>query len=768
MLVSKDKLKPYDVPAEFFFSRRTGGGEPISRDQYFISNPTKLQIGTYCAIGNNTSGWELEEYNGINWMVVIPDPAYNLTITTNGLKAVADVSHDGFDLKISGIKIIDKVIINPAIPLINWTDAIFTEYGNVKLSVGTRDARYKTDGTGYDPLRDILRWRYNSTTGGMQYILTLPADGTIGSLSNTGESSWDVGSIGLYVKDPKDGSTDILFALATLPSVVRKISTDIDIVGNKLKFYFNTVLSNLGFVSNLDIIEDSDQSLPQVPNETLLAYPTDPEKRPYNCYVVNDLYGTNKPALAVLTPKPSENNTNISTEWTYFQPAENVIQVDVDKFDENVENFMAVYWDDVDLKYKKAEGSDITDAIHFNNKAPIGIRVGNTIVYSGEITNTESSYKYRIRVSNPGANYRQDDELLAVLNSGIVFNLRVENVDSEGAIKEISLIGPQTGNLPLLSNPTFQELSYSPKSQLPRNGSGARVRIDADSIPASNWGENGKGFSENQLNQPLYCGNGTDAGKPVSRMTDSFLGWCTGKNSIRLHLDLRNEASETIYGTTRYATNSEVRDVKTNVNASNQTAVTPQTLKNNYLQITKPNNPNETGNNLNNPIKVNSFVHFKEILIGKIPTSFSNYEDLDHIKDDNISFYGTAFRALYGDLAEFYEADANYEPGTLITMGKGIKEISIATDECNGIISTAPGYQLGNKKTELHLPVALVGRVPVKMDGNCMPQFGDKIYLSRIKPGCASTVENGKCIGKVIDKKINPNRLVECSIRIDF
>ena len=43
----------------------------------------------------------------------------------------------------------------------------------------------------------------------------------------------------------------------------------------------------------------------------------------------------------------------------------------------------------------------------------------------------------------------------------------------------------------------------------------------------------------------------------------SFLGWCTGTNSIRLALDLRNEASNVTYGTTRYATDFDVKEVLT-------------------------------------------------------------------------------------------------------------------------------------------------------------------------------------------------------------
>ena len=53
-------------------------------------------------------------------------------------------------------------------------------------------------------------------------------------------------------------------------------------------------------------------------------------------------------------------------------------------------------------------------------------------------------------------------------------------------------------------------------------------------------------------------------------------------------------------------------------------------------------------------------------------------------------------------------------------------------------------------------------------DGNCFPHFGDKIYLSKVKKGCASIVENGKCLGKVIDKNIGTKNLIECVVRIDF
>ena len=261
------------------------------------------------------------------------------------------------------------------------------------------------------------------------------------------------------------------------------------------------------------------------------------------------------------------------------------------------------------------------------------------------------------------------------------------------------------------------------------------------------------------------------AGKATITQTDSMVGWCIASNAIKLGFDVRNEATTTRYGIVRYATNEEVKETLTNSQASQTSVICPKTLNDNYLQITKPVNQNQDGSSLSNPIEVNSFVKFNQTVLG---SSVSSY-DVSFIKSDaagadnsdKLDFYGCSYRAWYADLAEFYEADKYYEAGTLVTIG-GIKEITIAKNECNGIVSTNPGFELGNKLSDMHLPIALVGRVPVLFDGNCMPKFGDKIYLSKVVPGRASTVQNGNCLGKIVAKNFGTNRLIECIIRIDF
>lgn len=119
----------------------------------------------------------------------------------------------------------------------------------------------------------------------------------------------------------------------------------------------------------------------------------------------------------------------------------------------------------------------------------------------------------------------------------------------------------------------------------------------------------------------------------------------------------------------------------------------------------------------------------------------------------NVSFtktiLGVAQYALWADLAECYESDASYEPGTLICFG-GSKEITVATTKVNGVISTNPGVLL-NRGQVNGLPVALSGRVPVRVMG-AVERF-DNIVLSDVEG--VGIVNNDAPPENVIAKALN-------------
>ena len=86
-------------------------------------------------------------------------------------------------------------------------------------------------------------------------------------------------------------------------------------------------------------------------------------------------------------------------------------------------------------------------------------------------------------------------------------------------------------------------------------------------------------------------------------------------------------------------------------------------------------------------------------------------------------------------MAEIYASDEQYEAGTVVKLG-GSAEITQTTNHADtevfGVISTDPAY-LMNKDAE-GLPVALTGRVPVKVIGKV--RKGERLISSDV-PGVA-------------------------------
>lgn len=104
----------------------------------------------------------------------------------------------------------------------------------------------------------------------------------------------------------------------------------------------------------------------------------------------------------------------------------------------------------------------------------------------------------------------------------------------------------------------------------------------------------------------------------------------------------------------------------------------------------------------------------------------------------------TATAAFYADLAERYEADRPYPPGTVVIVG-GSKEITTTSQAANpavaGVISQAPAYMMNCDAgtDETHPYVALKGRVKCKVYGAVTK--GDLLVTSR-HPGYACVYVN--------------------------
>ena len=92
--------------------------------------------------------------------------------------------------------------------------------------------------------------------------------------------------------------------------------------------------------------------------------------------------------------------------------------------------------------------------------------------------------------------------------------------------------------------------------------------------------------------------------------------------------------------------------------------------------------------------------------------------------------YATATTALYADVAERFEADEIMDPGTVVELG-GVKEITKSklalSDSVFGVISTRPAFTMngGAGDNDTHPPIAMTGRVPVKVIGTV--RKGDRL-----------------------------------------
>lgn len=110
-------------------------------------------------------------------------------------------------------------------------------------------------------------------------------------------------------------------------------------------------------------------------------------------------------------------------------------------------------------------------------------------------------------------------------------------------------------------------------------------------------------------------------------------------------------------------------------------------------------------------------------------------------------------------MAEYYSADADYEPGTVLIFG-GDAEVTITSISSDsrvaGVVTTNPAYIMNADLEGTRACLALQGRIPVKVIGTV--RKGDMLTTSNT-PGYAIKAMNptvGTIIGKALENKDDP------------
>ena len=126
---------------------------------------------------------------------------------------------------------------------------------------------------------------------------------------------------------------------------------------------------------------------------------------------------------------------------------------------------------------------------------------------------------------------------------------------------------------------------------------------------------------------------------------------------------------------------------------------------------------------------------------------------------------GSQLRATYADLAEYYEADQQYEPGTVLEFG-GDKEVTLAEDGTSrvaGVVSTNPAYAMNANCQGISVAIALQGRVPTKVRGTI--HKGDMMVSGGngfARP--SSAPQMGTVIGKALENFDGIEGVIEIAV----
>lgn len=134
---------------------------------------------------------------------------------------------------------------------------------------------------------------------------------------------------------------------------------------------------------------------------------------------------------------------------------------------------------------------------------------------------------------------------------------------------------------------------------------------------------------------------------------------------------------------------------------------------------------------------------------------------------------GNQINANYADVAERFASDAEYDAGTVVSLG-GVAEITKAVEELSenvfGVISTQAAYLMNSKAgpNHTHPPVAMTGRVPVKAIG--VVNKGDRLVSAG--NGVARSAQPGEAtafnvIGRALQAKLTSGEgMVEAIVSI--
>ena len=386
----------------------------------------------------------------------------------------------------------------------------------------------------------------------------------------------------------------------------------------------------------------------------------------------------------------------------------------------------------------------------------------SSFVFTDNITGSVSSVEYQV-VTKFDSGTANTYEL-----SNISFNAtehKVDTVDNVGDLGDVTITSATAGQYlkynggqwvnetPVVSNNNDVSITSPTANQILRYNGSAWINGDLSSFNIEDLGNvdttgaaNNKILKYNGTTWVVADDNYEDGIVDVVEDTTPQLGGdldvqthsivSTGANNIILDpqgtgvVQINGDLTVTGTATTLEVTNVEVEDA---VMLLNKHSTQPA------------NNTNDGGVMVQRGTAENNAAWYWDETDDRwvAATTTNTAADVDIVATANADIqaataYLTATQAQYADLAEIYESDADYEPGTVLVIGgdKEVTQCGILQDpRVVGVVSTAPAY-LMNKDAN-GVAVALRGKVPCKVEG---PVRKGDLLVTNVTPGTATTL----------------------------
>ena len=199
-----------------------------------------------------------------------------------------------------------------------------------------------------------------------------------------------------------------------------------------------------------------------------------------------------------------------------------------------------------------------------------------------------------------------------------------------------------------------------------------------------------------------------------------------------------------------------------NINTSGLLSTVANINGGNLIAVNNVNAATVTGGNLvaTNSLTVNSGNVATAIVNGAANAQGNIGSTSSYFKQ----IFAQATTALYADLAEVYEADADYSPGTVVRFG-GSKEVTVSNTVGDpavaGVISANPSYLMNNGLTADHRAiVALTGRVPTSVTGT-VHKGSMMVSAGNGRAMACATPAMGTVIGKALENFDGESGIIE-------